>query len=93
MSLLRPKKTTTAAPAPKVERQPPTKASPSSEAPPSESATLRPPPIRTALIMVRDNAVAAQAAVRIVYRILECQKADIDSSASIVLRRCVLQCI
>jgi len=43
--------------------------------------------------MVRDNAVATQAAVRVVYRVLECQNADIDRSASIVLRRSVLALI
>ncbi len=95
MSPLRPKDSVKAEPRPgaKVERQTTTKAPPSSVAPPPGSPTTRPPSIRTALIMVRDNAVAAQAAVRVVYRVLECQNADSDRSASIVLRRSVLALI
>ena len=77
----------------KVERRTTTKVAPSSEARPPGSATTHPLSIRTALIMVRDNAVATQAAVRVVYRVLECQNADIDRSASIVLRRSVLALI
>jgi len=76
-----------------INRQPTSKAAQPREAPSPSSATTRPPSIRTALIMVRDDAVATQAAVRIVYRTLECQRADIDHSASIVLRRCVLALI
>lgn len=74
-------------------RQPTSEAAQPCGAPSSSSVTTRPPSVLTLLIMVRDNAVATQAAVRIVYRTLECQRADIDHSASIVLRRCVLTLI
>lgn len=76
-----------------INHQPTSKAAKPCKGPSPSSGTTRPPSIRTALIMVRDNAVATQAAVRVVYRTLECQRADIDHSASIVLRRCVLALI
>lgn len=76
-----------------AEQRTTTKVAPSSDARFPESTATCSLSIRTALVMVRDNAVATQAAVRVVYRVLECQNADIDRSASIVLRRSVLALI
>lgn len=66
-----------------------------SRATPAEVQPAPPPArarsTRTALILIRDDVVAVQAAVRIIYRILEHRDfGDVNRPVSVLLRRSVL---